>query len=182
LAKIYGAQLAGYLGTSLHANYAWLGDSITVLLGLLATLGIYEYSSNRLVKLTSISVLGFALGNYAGVALTRLLSINLNIEVYIQYALFGFIGGVVFAAPSQNLKKILISGGVFSLSLLIGAFVASLLPIRYISLRNILYGSIFGIAFGLSTRRISIIVILTILGAAIFTISSIYIARLPFTL
>jgi hypothetical protein len=72
----------------------------------------------------------------------------------------------------------LFNGGLFAATLVIGYLLRTLLPMKYISLRNIVYGAIFGIVFGLSTRRVSIILILTILGIAIFTISSIYIARL----
>jgi hypothetical protein len=52
----YGNLMGGYLRDSLYTDYTWcFVDATTVLLGLLATLGIYGYSSKRLATLTFIS-------------------------------------------------------------------------------------------------------------------------------
>lgn len=181
LASKYGGELGNFLETNLSTDYAWyFADAVMVLLGLLGTMGIYEYASERLVKLASISVIGFALGNYVGTVVGRMLLLPADIEFPIQYALMGLIAGGVMELPSRNWKKILLNGGLFAATLVIGYLLGTLLPMKYIGLRNIVYGAIFGIVFGLSTRRISVILILAILGMAIFTISSIYIARLGF--
>ena len=182
MAKIYGGLLGNYLGVTLATDYVWIfADAITILLGLLATLGIYEYASERLIKLTLISIAGFALGNYIGSVLIRSLSLSLHIEVPMQYAMMGFFGCAVFESPSRNLKKILIKGGLGAVSLVVGYFLGILLPISYISLRNIILGAMFGIVFGLPARKVSIVSLLVVLGSAIFMISSIYISNLNYT-
>jgi outer membrane protein assembly factor BamD (BamD/ComL family) len=178
----YGSELGNFLRTNLSTDYAWCyADAVTVVLGLLATLGIYEYASEKLVKLTLITMLGFALGNYVGTVFTRMLSLSTHIEFTIQYAFMGFIAGVVMELPSRNRMKILFKGGLFAAALVIGYLLGTLLPMKYLSLLNIVVGAIFGIAFGLSTRRISILVFFAITSSAIFTISVIYIARLIYT-
>ena len=182
MAKQYGSSLGNYLQSNYDTGYVWsFGDALTILLGLLATFGVYGYSSERLVKTTLISMVGFALGSLAGTALTRLMSASFTFEIYVQYGVLGFIGGVVFELPSLNPKRILVKGGVCAVALMLGGFLGTFLPSGYLSLRLIVYGAVFGIAFGLSTRRISIIVLLAILGSAMFSITYIYIARLPFT-
>ncbi len=179
LAWKYGSMLGGYLSNRLHIDYTWcFADAVTILLGLLATLAIYEYSSKRLVTLTLISMVGFGLGNYLGTTLTRLLVWNYRIETSIQYVLLGFIGGSAFELPSRDLKKILFKGGVCAIALVIGYFLASLLPMNYLSIQNIIIGLCLGAAFGLSTRRITNIVLMALLSSAIFAI----IVSLPYSL
>ncbi|NJC97323.1 MAG: TIR domain-containing protein [Anaerolineae bacterium] len=182
MAKFSGAMLGNYVVASLGTQYIWgFADGVTILLGLWATLGIFEFASGKLLKPTLITMFGFALGNYIGMIATRTLSLSAHIEFPIQYAFMGFIAGVVMELPSRKWKKILFKGGLLAVTLVIGYLLGTLLPMKYISLRNIIYGAIFGFVFGLSTRRISIILILTILGATIFTISAIHIARMIFS-
>jgi outer membrane protein assembly factor BamD (BamD/ComL family) len=179
LAWKYGSTLYSYMKITLSTGYvACVTDAITVLFGLLATLGILEYSSKRLVTLTFMSAIGFALGDYVGTALTRILSINLLAEIQLQYALLGFIGGAVFELPSRNPKKILIRGGLCAAAGIVGHFSAPLLSPSNLILRGISYGMWFGIAFGLSTRRIPNVIFLAVLGSAIFTITSLYMVML----
>lgn len=181
LASKYGGELGNFLERNLSTNYAWyFADAVMILFGLLGTIGIYEYSSMRSLKAILLSAVGFALGNYIGTVVGRMLLLSADIEFPIQYALMGFLAGCVIELPSRNWKKTLLKGGLFAATLVIGYLLGTLLPMKYISLRNIVYGAIFGIVFGLSTRRVSIILILAILGMAIFSISSIYIARLGF--
>lgn len=111
-----------------------------------------------------------------------MLLLRANIEFPIQYALMGFIAGGIFEIPSRNWRNILFKGGLFAATLVVGYLLGTLLPMKYFGLRNIVYGAVFGIAFGLSTRRVSGILLHIILAAAIFTISSIYIARLAYTI
>jgi hypothetical protein len=179
LALKYGRILLAYLAIFINDDYAaYAGDTITVLFGLLATQGVYEYSSKRLVTLTFLSAIGFALGSYIGTAVTRVVATNLLIEAQLQYAVLGFVGGAIFELHSRNLKKILIRGGLCAAAGIIGCLSVLLFPSLNLILRNIIYGIWFGIAFGLSTRRISDIAFLAILGSAIFTITAIYVANL----
>jgi outer membrane protein assembly factor BamD (BamD/ComL family) len=182
LAWKHGNMLGNFLEINFRAEYTrCFADATAVLLGLLGAFGVYEYFSKRLLTLTFIATIGFGLGNFIGTVLVRSLSLSILIEIPLQYALLGFIGGAVFELPSRNLKKFLIRGGIFALALIIGYFFTSLLTVRYLSLRNVIYGTVFGIAFGLSTRRVSIIAFLAILGSAIFTITAIYIAKLSYS-
>jgi hypothetical protein len=100
----------------------------------------------------------------------------------LQYALLGLLGGVIFELPSRNLKKILIKGALCALALIIGYSLASLLPNKYVSLRNIIYGLCLGIAFSLSARRITSIVIISLLGSAVFALTHISLTALPFAI
>jgi outer membrane protein assembly factor BamD (BamD/ComL family) len=169
----YGNILGGFLNANLATDYIWCYvDAVTVLFGLLGTLGIYEYSTDRLVKITFAATIGFAAGNFLGTALYILLRLGDQIGVPLALALWGFIGGAVFEVPSRNLKKILINGGFCTIGLVVGYFAALILLSRFIDLKNILWGLGLGIALSLSSRRISIITVIATLGSAAFVMTS----------
>ena len=69
-------------------------------------------------------------------------------------------------------------GGLYALGILLGYLAVLLLMPGYGgNVRNILWGLGLGIALGLPRRRIFVITFLAILGSAIFTITSIYMAE-----
>jgi hypothetical protein len=177
LAWKYGNLLGGFLQTilsgNLAADFTWgYADAVTVLLGLLGTLGIYEYSTGRLVRTTFAATVGFAAGNLLATALWEGLSTDAQITTPLCLALWGFTGGAIFEIPSQNLKKILINAGFCAIGLVIGYFAALIFLSRFIDLKNILWGLGLGIALGLSIRRVSAIALIAIPGSAIFMMSS----------
>jgi hypothetical protein len=179
LAWKYGNMLGGFLESNITADYAWcFADAVTVLLGLLGTLGIYEYGSNRLVKITLFTAIGFAAGNFTATAFVIPLALDYPIGAPLGLAIWGFIAGATFEISSRNLKKILISGGLCALGLVIGYFSATLFLSSYMDLRNLLWGLGAGLALSLSTRRGSVIVLIAILGAAIFTMTGVYTASI----
>jgi outer membrane protein assembly factor BamD (BamD/ComL family) len=183
-----GNPVGGYLRDTFATGYTWcLADAITLLFGLLATFGIYEHDSNRMIKLAGLSILGFALGNYVASGLWKELSYNPVSSVPISLTVWGFVGGVILELPSRDWKKILSKGALCGLGLLLG-YIASLLilpnsmreafPDRYGILRNVLWGAGLGLCFGLPGRRLSVLALLTVLGSSIFVFTSGYYAIL----
>ena len=179
MAKMYGAMLGNCLKANLGTDYVWcFADAISILLGLMATLGVYEFGSYRSLKTVFIASIGFAAGNFLATVLSELLSRFPQIGEPIGLALWGLIAGIIFESNSRNLKRMLITGGLCAIGLVIGNFSASLFLPRYINLRNLLWGAGLGIALGLPTRRISVISLIAILGSAMFTITSIYMSTI----
>lgn len=179
-----GNPVGGYLRDTFNTDYTWcFADAITILFGLLATFGIYEYTYTKLVKLTGLSILGFASGNFIASGLWKELSYNPVLSVPISLAVWGFVGGVVLDLPSRDWKKILSKGALCGLGLLLG-YIASLFilpssmqeafPDRYGILRNVLWGAGLGLCFGLPSRRLLVIGLLVILGSSIFVVTAVY--------
>jgi outer membrane protein assembly factor BamD (BamD/ComL family) len=178
-----GRLLGDYLQPTFDTDFTWcLADGITILFGLLTTLAICEYRSHRLVKLTLLAAFAFAVGNYAAAWLSANLSFDPELSRPLALAVWGFIGGFIFAAHSRRLKRMLMLGAMCALGLILGYYAARLLfssynlpphPDRYIVLANFLGGVGLGLAFSALTRRPSTIVMLALLGSWMFVITSV---------
>jgi len=68
--------------------------------------------------------------------------------------------------------------GYFAALLILPAYMRDTFPGRYVILRNIFWGAGLGLCFGLSSRRLSVIGLLTVLGFSIFVITAGYYAIL----
>jgi outer membrane protein assembly factor BamD (BamD/ComL family) len=176
-----GGILGSYLGIVFNTNYIVYAvvDAITILFGLTATFAVYENDSSGLLKLTGLSMLGFAAGNFIATLLGEVFSSDVLTLTPVWLAVWGFIGGVIFELPSRDLRKILVKGAMCGLGFVIGYFVALLIlqnvyPQFYSVLKNIIWGAGLGMCFGLGIRRASAITLLTILGSAIFVFTSAY--------
>ena len=179
-----GNPVGGYLRDIFDTDYTWcIADAITILFGLLATFGIYEHTSSRLIKLTGLSILGFTAGNYVATGLWEILSRNPVLAVTISLAVWGFVGGVVFDLPSRDWKRILSRGGLCGLGFLLGyiaemlilpAYMQEAFPGRYGILKNIIWGTGLGLCFSLPSRKLSVIGLLIVIGSSMFVFTSGY--------
>ena len=178
--------MGSYLAIRLpNAHIGWgFSDAAAILLGLLSTLGIYRYGSRRLWRLTVLAAAGFGVGNTLATLLYELLDVNNHIGIPLSLAVWGFIGGAVFTLPSKHTRKILISGGLCAASLVIGYFSTLFIleidyyGLNYYGFRNIIWGLLFGIVFGLSTRSLPSIVFLAIIGSMGFMSTSVFISTI----
>lgn len=170
-----GTMHAAFIKDTFNNDYVWcIIEATTTLAGLLATLGVCKYPTKRLVVLTTLSMLGFAAGGLVAFGLFRILMHSSQIAMPVSLAAWGFIGGIIVKLPARDWKKTLAWGGVCGLAFLLGQIIVFLVlpthmlgmwPERYAILRNIILGSVLGLAFGLLSRRISSISVLVILGS-----------------
>ncbi len=122
------------------------------------------------------TVLAGAVGFTVGNLLTNLL--NILVEPYfeegltasiMQLVIWGFIGGASLAIPSRSAKRYSVLGLLGSIGMLLGLFVWMMLgePDEF---RAIIFGAVFGLCLGIGTKRVSGIVILSIVGAIAYVL------------
>jgi hypothetical protein len=179
-----GTMKADLIVVAFDTDYAWcVIEAATALFGLLVTFVIYEYGSKRWIWLTALSIFGFAAGNLVVSGLFIMLPNGPQIAYPICLMIWGIIGGAIIALPTRDWKKILVTGGLWGLGLLVGyiaflvfipSYTADIWPERYGILRNIFVGAGLGLALILPSRRISGIGVSVILGLFVFVITGIF--------
>jgi outer membrane protein assembly factor BamD (BamD/ComL family) len=181
------APLSDHLMRLFNADYvAALVDGVLILFGLLFTFGLQVESSWEVLKTALFGALGFAVGNF----LLDIIGPLLTIPIEITFALWGLIGGAILEVPSRNSRRILSSAAICGFGFLVGSYVAfdlhpaitgqyanSGFAARYAILRQIALGTGLGLAFGSFIRRISAIVVLALLGAGVFMVTSVLFSR-----
>ena len=176
-----GNILRIYLESIFNPTYAWaFALALAIVVGLLFTFGMQVEKSWAVFRTALFGALGFAVGNF----IVDILDTWLSFPAEIEFTLWGLIGGAIFESPSRDRRRILFSALRWGVGLLFG-YLATLIifpllggqsytlqfPGRYAILRNISFGIGLGLAVGLSIRRASAAVILSILGAGMFMLT-----------
>jgi outer membrane protein assembly factor BamD (BamD/ComL family) len=180
LALKAGNTLGSHLGL-FNVDFTWsFADAFSILLGLLFTFGMQIERSREVLGTAFFGALGFAIGNY----ILDIIDPPLSLPAEIAFALWGLIGGAILEVPSRDSRRILISGGICGIGLLVGSYVAyDILPLitagyavsdfwdNYFMLHQPFLGMGLGLAFGILIRRPSATGLLAVLGAGIYMIT-----------
>ncbi len=170
-----GSYLLSIFGNSIVSA---ITDALSILLGLLFTLGVQTEDYGKILKTALWGALGFAAGNFV-VSLPPLASLSLPAEFY--FILWGLLGGAILEAPSRDWLRILFSAVLCGVGLFAGSLVAfrvlpalisetyvSTFPERFAMFQQVLYGMGLGLAISLLIRRASAVGILALLGAGMY--------------
>lgn len=177
-----GNILSTYLESVYNPAYteAFAG-ALTVLLGLLFTVGIQVERSWEVLKTAFWGALGFAVGNYIVDTIGPLLLPPTDIGAALAFSLWGLIGGAILEAPSRDTRRILFSAGICGMGLLLGYLIALVIVPAVvvgpsypdIFLYQVSWGIGLGLGLGMLIRRASAIGVLAILGAGMYVTTSI---------
>jgi outer membrane protein assembly factor BamD (BamD/ComL family) len=177
-----GGHLLGvYLG-SIFMGYTWaVADALSILMGLLFTLGLQVENPAKMLWAAFWGALGFAAGNFID-GLPIWDSLPLSVEFF--FVLWGLIGGAILEAPSRNWRRILFSAVLCGAGLLVSGYLANRIlptivgepytttyPGRFYVLQQIFYGIGLGLAIALLIRRSSAAGLLVILGVGMYMIT-----------